>query len=725
MQVVSKIAKEPEAVEALLSKLMKKLKSTKDGSLKSVFISGCKFFIIIIFFFVELSNIFIQVMQMATASPQSIAPYNEYFMTLIENKDQIWTMAAMILQQSAKYNIEPCINSFETFIDLVDEGPMNLANIGSILEGIAEKDPSLFDGDMLKMLESHETNASTGYFVWSIYGKVAKDEGMKKKMSNILDRVEARTAEFMTLSTAYGLVDFVGNFCFGSEASVVRGLKLLRKIFDLIGTVNAAYQGTVVLKMKTLCTGPGIPKTVIDPYLADFQRWSESSDTGTRECAKAIVAYREGKDLDSVVQKVDQVESKVDEQGKKIEKVEKDVTEIKTDVAQVKVEVKEANTKATNAENLAKQASVDAQDAKTEARQAKEEVKQVSQEVKETKQLAQETASRVDKVESDVKEVKEDVSHVKDVANKMEDALKELQDIREYIDSRIAEVKDFIAEVVKKLPLPCSFSDEGLIIKKITLYFECSSKCSPSCLYPGPDKAKRFTTQTKTVHKWLKVAFSAIQLGKAIWENNPIDALGAIKSAYDACMEQYDKDFKAFCSEPFLTSEEQDNLINQLRDASFFNYFTYDAQNAGWECSRCCLHKKDEKAQKEYEKQVAKGGDASPPPPKPQLNPVTKQGVLCHQAAHVKRSWKSNTWKLTPSTFGYGELKKEKALPVTDIQNVTSVAAEKVSFKQNVFSVAYAKRIYYIQASNAQERDEWIEAIKNNILCATKSQEQK
>jgi hypothetical protein len=46
--------------------------------------------------------------------------------------------------------------------------------------------------------------------------------------------------------------------------------------------------------------------------------------------------------------------------------------------------------------------------------------------------------------------------------------------------------------------------------------------------------------------------------------------LGAIKSVYDGYKSKDDKDFNTFISQPFLTSEESDKLINQLRTGKFF-----------------------------------------------------------------------------------------------------------------------------------------------------------
>ena len=54
-----------------------------------------------------------------------------------------------------------------------------------------------------------------------------------------------------------------------------------------------------------------------------------------------------------------------------------------------------------------------------------------------------------------------------------------------------------------------------------------------------------------------------------------------------AYREKDDKDYLAYISQPFLTSEEQDHLVEQLRNAKYFDVFQYDAQEAGWNCTMC------------------------------------------------------------------------------------------------------------------------------------------
>jgi hypothetical protein len=105
------------------------------------------------------------------------------------------------------------------------------------------------------------------------------------------------------------------------------------------------------------------------------------------------------------------------------------------------------------------------------------------------------------------------------------------------------------------------------------------------CLFPFD---RSFTTETKAWNKWLKVALSAVKVGYAVI--NPMavgDALASVQDAYEGYKTDDDADFVSYLSQPFLTSEEQDNLIIQLREARFFDMFNYNAQGGNWGCIMC------------------------------------------------------------------------------------------------------------------------------------------
>lgn len=156
--------------------------------------------------------------------------------------------------------------------------------------------------------------------------------------------------------------------------------------------------------------------------------------------------------------------------------------------------------------------------------------------------------------------------------------------LKEYVDQNVEMLKYFIADVMKKLPVPTKFSTEGRVRKTLNLYFTCGLQ-NERCLYP---EDRPFVTETKTWNKWLKIAMSAVRIGKSvIFPVESGDAVDAVREAYDAYKDKDDKDFLAYISEPFLTAEEQDNLVNQLRDAQFFDVFNYIPETAEWACIMC------------------------------------------------------------------------------------------------------------------------------------------
>lgn len=64
------------------------------------------------------------------------------------------------------------------------------------------------------------------------------------------------------------------------------------------------------------------------------------------------------------------------------------------------------------------------------------------------------------------------------------------------MDKNIAMLKDFLAEVVKKLPVPIKFTAEGLVRRKLTLYFDCGLQNDPNCLFTA---TKPYTTESCTI----------------------------------------------------------------------------------------------------------------------------------------------------------------------------------------------------------------------------------
>ncbi len=180
--------------------------------------------------------------------------------------------------------------------------------------------------------------------------------------------------------------------------------------------------------------------------------------------------------------------------------------------------------------------------------------------------------------------VREFASAIDDQNIRISEMVHSYEDLKTYVDENVAELKDFISQIAKKLPIPSEFSTEGRIRKTMNLHFACCIQ-NERCLYPSD---RSFTTETKAWNKWLKIALSAVKIGAAVI--HPVAAGGAVdavKDAYEAYRSKDDADFISYISQPFLTSEEQDNLIIQLRKARFFDMFNYNAQQGNWACLMC------------------------------------------------------------------------------------------------------------------------------------------
>ena len=167
---------------------------------------------------------------------------------------------------------------------------------------------------------------------------------------------------------------------------------------------------------------------------------------------------------------------------------------------------------------------------------------------------------------------------------KFAEAAESWESLKDYIDENISEIKEYVSEITKKLPFPAAFSTEGKIRKTLILYYNCSIQ-TDRCLYPTD---RGFTTETKVWNRWMKVALSAVKLGKAVMlPTHPGEAMNSVKSAYEAFKEKNDENFLDYIKEPFLTSSETDEMIEQLKSANYFGVFVYDVQEAGWNCIMC------------------------------------------------------------------------------------------------------------------------------------------
>jgi len=175
------------------------------------------------------------------------------------------------------------------------------------------------------------------------------------------------------------------------------------------------------------------------------------------------------------------------------------------------------------------------------------------------------------------KKVDELDAKVNAMNKRVEDSCKSYDDVIAYVDKNIRDVKDFVGEIVKKLPLPKRLEVVGTVRKTLILHFECVRT------------GREFPITSQEWNKWLKMGFSLAKSGKAIFDigtGNPLGLLSTgaecVKGVYEAYKSDDDDEFNTYMNQPFLTSAEQDGLIEKLRAQGFFDKMSYDAQKGGW-----------------------------------------------------------------------------------------------------------------------------------------------
>lgn len=163
----------------------------------------------------------------------------------------------------------------------------------------------------------------------------------------------------------------------------------------------------------------------------------------------------------------------------------------------------------------------------------------------------------------------------KEQEKRLDEVEASVEDVQKELKEKDEEIKKFIAEVSKKLPVPTGVEAKGKIRKRILLRFECARGTKPD-----------FIMETASWTKWLRVAASAVSTGKNIAIGN---VGGTIQGLMDMFKNLRRKDadpqlkFDTLVKQPFLTSTEQDELINGLRAQGFFDEFEYNASSATWE----------------------------------------------------------------------------------------------------------------------------------------------
>ena len=153
-------------------------------------------------------------------------------------------------------------------------------------------------------------------------------------------------------------------------------------------------------------------------------------------------------------------------------------------------------------------------------------------------------------------------------------------ELRAEIDAKVAKLKSFLGEVCKKLPRPqrVNVSRKWLGTRVVVkLVFVC------------PRTDKELEVESSDWSLWLKFAWSIVQAG------NPLELVQDIVGTVDTVRDMVETAYAAYHevdnaqttldamrTDPILLPSEEEKLIQGLRDAKFYDSFTYDDQTAEW-----------------------------------------------------------------------------------------------------------------------------------------------
>eukprot|EP01138_Halocafeteria_seosinensis_P014884 gb/GECG01015194.1/.p1 GENE.gb/GECG01015194.1/~~gb/GECG01015194.1/.p1 ORF type:complete len:940 (+),score=149.70 gb/GECG01015194.1/:1-2820(+) len=284
---------------------------------------------------------------------------------------------------------------------------------------------------------------------------------------------------------------------------------------------------------------------------------------------------------------------------------------------------------------------------------------------------------------------------------RLESVEESVEKIEEELANRTEEIKEFIADVTKKLPVPVSVEARGKIRKRIRLRFCCAAGTKPDFIL-------------ESVHwtKWLRVVASALNTGKSIFVGDIAGTVGGLLECFKA-LKRKDTDrsvkFENLVKQPFLTSVEQDELIEGLRSQGFFEEFEYDANSASWRrkprsspatfsdtASSAYAAREDESTNNEHDDATKHVDEQETPPdaiPKEVKNntadvvehcPTTEMSymygnsLLCKgvfkKKGQVRKSIKERFYEVTPEALRYyTDSSKEKLKGIIWMESIASV----------------------------------------------------
>jgi len=602
--------------------------------------------------------------QMHTANSRLLVPFIEQIIDAI-GKNETTAYLLTSFQQAKP-------EAFHNKVDKIWEYFLNFdtnykSSIIGIIWNISKEKPDLLvkyvtTPDFKDALFGQTTGTMAAYTVKEV--AAVHPELFVDWIDDLVDAMKSMTAGFSLVPMALSNI---------ARANPQTATKICQIFMDSIK--ERRTDGTAVMMMLMgMKSIQDKYKEIVGKHLPEIKALNDHPDANVRNYVDAIVAVAENKDLKSV-------SSKVEQHTTEIKEVKQDVKDQGVKIEQVDTKVKEQTVR----------------------------VDKVEKDVKETKQEVKVAVQKVDKLEVKVdehgKQIKEILDKFDEMNEKVKNACKSYDDIKAYVDKNVETLKDFVASVAKKLPSPFKFTSSGKIRRTLTLYFHCGHEYA-DCMYP---KSAPYTTETKDWAKWLKVSMSLVKLGKAIYDKEIFDIVDHVKSIYEDIASKEDKDFVAYISQPFLTSTEQDNLVEQLRDQRFFEFFDYSAQTAQWVCVKCAKKENDKRSGKT---ETTATGTATPSSPKPKV--TSWMEVNIGMFGKFSKFWciyeqeKIGVYK---SDSAKHIAKPKKSIHAREVIKFTELDS-RVEKKENVFALVTKEKQYKFAASSKEVYATWKDLFK-------------
>lgn len=159
--------------------------------------------------------------------------------------------------------------------------------------------------------------------------------------------------------------------------------------------------------------------------------------------------------------------------------------------------------------------------------------------------------------------------------------------VQHFCEKHLDKIKAYMDNVSLRLPPPAKCTIEERRAKKMAkLHFACQSR-GQHCLY----SRTFFTMRTRNPRIWIHLMFLALQARSASALSSRESSVSSLKHCWDI-LKCENKTFLTLVTSAFPCMKDQEMLLNELRQAGFFDVFELNTSNGGgeaaqWGCFLC------------------------------------------------------------------------------------------------------------------------------------------